>query len=74
MTCDKCKSKRVISYSAKCSDLCHTTYKGKEYDGYVPKIDNDIDEYGDYLQPSICLDCGKVQGKFPKREPDFSGV
>ena len=72
--CDKCGSDRVIQYSAKCSDLCCSQYKGKEYDGYVPKVDTDIDEYGDYLQPSICLECGKVQGKFPKGEPDFSSV
>ena len=72
--CDKCGSDRVISYSAKCSDLCFTRYKGKEYDGYVPRVDIDIDEYGDYLQPSICLECGKVQGKFPKCEPNFDGV
>ena len=72
--CDKCKSKRVIDYSAKCSDLCVTNYKGKGYDGYVPHIDSDIDDNGDYLQPAICLECGKVQGTFPKPEPDFSGV
>lgn len=72
--CDKCKSERVIDFSAKCSDLCYTEYKGKEYYGYVPHIDNDIDDCGDYLQPAICLECGKVQGKFPKPEPDFSGV
>ena len=74
MKCDKCGSERVISYSAKCSDLCSVSYKGKEYSGYVPVIDEDIDEYGDYLQPAICLDCGKVQGKFPKPEPDFSST
>ena len=74
MKCDKCKSDRVISYCAKCSDLCVSEYKGKRYDGYVPRIDSSIDEYGDYLQPAICLDCGKVQGNFPKKDPDFSDV
>lgn len=74
MKCDKCGSDRVISYSAKCSDLCSSNFKGKEHIGYVPKVDSDIDEYGDYLCPSICLNCGKVQGKFPKQDPDFSEV
>ena len=72
--CDKCNSERVIEYSAKCSDLCTTNYKRKERQGYVPIIDRDIDAYGDYLQPAICLDCGKVQGTFPKPELNFSGV
>lgn len=72
--CDSCGSDRVIKFSAKCSDLCWTQYKGEEYDGYVPRIDADIDEYGDYLCPAICLECGKVQGKFPKPDPDFDGV
>lgn len=67
--CDKCGSTRIIRYSAKCRDLCHITFKGKELIG-----DDDIDEYGDYLQPDICLECGKVQGCFPKRDPDFSEV
>ena len=74
MKCDKCGSDRVIVFMAKCSDMCSTQYKGEEHDGYVPRIDNDIDEYGDYLQPKICLECGKVQGTFPKPDPDFSGV
>lgn len=74
LNCDKCKSNRVICYTAKCSDLCFTEYKGKDYDGYVPRVDDDIDKYGDYLQPAICLECGKVQGEFPKKDPDFSNV
>ena len=75
MKCDTCGSDRVIEYSAKCADRCSTRYKGEEHDGYVPKVDGDLnDEYGDGLQPAVCLECGKVQGKFPKPEPDFSGV
>jgi hypothetical protein len=49
-------------------------YKGKEYDGYVPNVDDDLDKGGDYLQPKICLECGQTQGKFPKPDPDFIGV
>jgi hypothetical protein len=72
--CQRCDSDRVIKYSAKCSDLCTTQFKGKEYEGYVPKVDDDLDWCGDYLEPRICLECGQVQGKFPKPDPDFSGV
>ena len=74
MKCDSCGADRVIEFSAKCSDLCTTVYKGKEYDGYVPQIDDDINWGQDHLQPRICLECGKVQGKFPKPDPDFSEV
>jgi len=74
MKCDLCGSDRVIKFEAKCSDQCSTVYKDVERNGYVPRIDDDIDLYGgDYLCPAICLQCGKVQGEFPKPEPDFTG-
>ena len=77
--CDNpdCGSDRVIVFQAKCADRCYTLYNGKEYDGQAPRIGDaeDIsDAKGEYLQPDICLECGKVQGEFPKPEPDFSGV
>lgn len=72
--CDQCGSPRVIVFCAKVSDRCNSQYKGKEYDGYVPRIPGISDEYGDYLKHDICLECGKVQGKFPKPEPNFKEV
>ena len=37
MQCQTCKSDRVVEITSKCSDLCFTTYKGREKDGYVPQ-------------------------------------
>jgi hypothetical protein len=63
--CQSCSSDRILQISAKCSDLCSSSFAklGLEKDGYVP--DFHFAEYGDYLCPSICVECGQVQGKFP---------
>lgn len=73
MTCDKCNSDRIISVSGKTADLCVTEYAGKEKDGYVP-TDTPFGKggYGDYIDFNLCLECGKMQGKFPARDPDTS--
>ena len=63
MKCQRCGSDRVISASAKCSDLCFVSYKGNKHDGYVPS-DMGIGG-GDYLEIELCLECGQSQGKFP---------
>lgn len=83
MNCQRCKSDRVISLSAKCSDLCITSYKDHEKDGYIPDLGHLLRDYaytllhrssyGDYLCPDICLECGQTQGQFPLPDPDFSG-
>jgi hypothetical protein len=68
MSC-KCGSDRLLRISAKCSDLFGMSYKGKEYDGYVPTdIEIGNDGYGDYVSMVICLECGLIQGKFPVSE------
>jgi len=64
MNCQRCNNSRVISISAKCSDLCRVTYpNGVENLGYVPMIEN-IGS-GDCVKFMVCLECGQVQGKFP---------
>ena len=65
-----CKSTRIINICAKHSDLCFTEYQGKEHDGYAPKVKNVC--VGDYTDPTICLECGQVQGKFPVADPDYN--
>lgn len=60
----KCGSERILSVSAKCSDLCFATFGKLEHDGYVPNIPGLSDD-GDYLSIDICADCGKVQGFMP---------
>ena len=66
MACDKCKSDRIMSISGKTSDLFSCQFKGIEHVGYVP---SDIiigkDGWGDYINIDLCMECGKVQGKFP---------
>ena len=63
MTCQNCNSERLADISGKCSDMCSVNVPGfKAYNDYVP---NFIGQWGDYLQFSMCLDCGQIQGKFP---------
>jgi hypothetical protein len=63
MSCQKCKSDRIVNISAKCSDLCTVTFGGQEKNDYVP---NDLGiGGGDYVRFDLCLDCGQIQGAFP---------
>jgi hypothetical protein len=62
MTCT-CEPKRIASINAKCSDLCYIRIGQSEHDGYVPD-DMGIGG-GDYINFDLCLECGKIQGKFP---------
>jgi len=66
MACQNCKSERVASVNAKCSDLFDMDIGEKEYEGYVPG-DVVFGEgcYGDYVRFKVCLDCGQMQGKWP---------
>jgi hypothetical protein len=63
MHCDNCKSDRILSVSGKVSDSCYLQFEDETYEGYVPgKLNIGSD---DYLDMEICMDCGKVQGKYP---------
>lgn len=65
MRCDHpdCRSERILQVSAKSADCCGVTLNGVTHEGYLPK-DLGIGG-GDYVEFKMCLDCGKVQGKFP---------
>lgn len=63
MACQRCSSERIMSISGKCSDMCSVQINDKEHDGYVPR-DLGIGG-GDYIDLSICADCGQKQGTFP---------
>lgn len=69
--CDNntCDSERIFSISAKSSDLNFCEFNGKKHDGYAPLVKNVCS--GDYVDISVCLDCGKVQGKFPVEDPEM---
>ena len=62
-TCFKCGSDRVASIQGKSSDLSDFGYQGWEHSGYLPYVDNICG--GDYIEFSVCLECGQVQGNFP---------
>lgn len=69
MNCQDCKSERILELSAKCSDCCGYTLGNFSSDGYVPAglgIGG-----GDYVEFNLCLDCGKIQGKFPRPLSDI---
>jgi hypothetical protein len=71
-TCQRCESDRILEIVGKTSDLCWARYKEKEHDGYVPTGIGVDDGTGDYLDFSLCLQCGQVQGKFPiRKNPKF---
>ena len=60
-----CGSLRVVRAQAKVSDgLILDMYKSPGDYWYVPD-DMNIGDDSDYLYFSFCLDCGKIQGKFP---------
>lgn len=69
MNCDSCKSERLLRISAKASDLWDWTYQGLDGGGYAPLLRNFCG--GDYLDTTLCLECGKIQGDFPVPDVDM---
>ena len=65
MSCQRCSSDRILSISGKCSDCCtySITNQNLTGDGYVP--DNLNVGGGDYIEFTVCLDCGQQQGIWP---------
>jgi len=70
--CQRCKSQRMLLVNGKCSDLCQLIYQDKEADGYVPYNLNVGG--GDYIEFTVCLECGQVQGTFPVPEETVAEV
>jgi len=68
MSCQKCKSERVLSLSAKCSDMCGYNLGDKSDHGYAPYVNGICG--GDYIEFDTCLDCGQIQGTFPASKID----
>lgn len=63
MACQRCKSERVGSISAKCNDTFGFAMGDVRAEGYV-KSSLGIGS-GDYVEFSYCLDCGQLRGQFP---------
>jgi hypothetical protein len=67
--CQKCSSDRILTASAKCSDRCSAAFGDAEQEsGYVPEGVG-IDDGEDYIYFKVCLECGQMQGEWPKPDP-----
>ena len=75
MTCQRCKSNRIVNILAKCSDGCHFDFpsEGIRRLGYAPRIPYVTGFDEDYVEFSVCLDCGQMQGEFPTAVPKSNG-
>lgn len=65
MKCQRCPSERVIQVTGKCSDCCGVYMDDSKMNGYVPD-DLGIGG-GDYIDFDLCLECGQLQGIFPRK-------
>jgi len=66
MSCQRCKSDRLMSINGKTSDMFSMNSGDKEMDGYVPtNLFFGQDCFGDYISLTFCLDCGQIQAAFP---------
>jgi len=63
-TCEVCGSRSILNVTGKTSDLCCVTYGKHRTDSYVPE-DINIGG-GDYIEFSLCMQCGRVQHFEPK--------
>ena len=71
MICKNCKSNRSLSVSAKCDDRVSLQCNQAEMDNdYLP--DDCGIGGGDYIEFTLCLECGRVQGTWPLPDPAFS--
>ena len=62
--CKNCGSYIMADISGKSSDCNCGDIDGEEFEGYVPE--NIGIGGGDYIEFTWCLDCGMIQGDFPK--------
>lgn len=71
MSCTKCDGNRLLSVSGKSNDLCwaEVPHLGLESDGYAPIVKGVC--HGDYVEVTVCLDCGTVQGFKPMSDKDI---
>lgn len=69
-----CKHKRLLEVGAKASDLQNyaVPHLGLDHDGYAPHITHLCG--GDYIEFSICLDCGVVVGFKPISDEEIIAI
>lgn len=64
--CDRCGSKRLLDVYVQGRDGHSFSYAGIEYEGYSKEGTGLYGNYGDAIDFQLCMECGKVQGVFPK--------
>lgn len=64
--CQRCGSTRMSRVNGKCDD-CFTSCVGRGPDkqGY-PDMKSGISQDHGYMEFSYCIDCGQIQGKWPR--------
>ena len=69
MKCTKCKSERIVSINAKCTDACEFREENSDQETTFKEVPENIffgrGGYGDYINMSFCAECGQIQSKFP---------
>ena len=68
---NQCDSERIVQISAKCSDLCVVSmpYLDREHEGDIP---DDLGIGGaDMVELSFCLECGMLQGEYPRDKTEL---
>ncbi len=64
MNCQKCNSDRVLEVTAKANDLHYYEFKNETADQtYAIEFCNS----GDYTEFKCCMECGQMQGEFPRK-------
>lgn len=61
--CIHCGDDKILYFGGKLSDMGELTYKKYSDESYIPDYSN-IGS-GDYINITFCLNCGKIQDKFP---------
>ena len=62
--CSRCGSSRVLRVTGKVADLCTMALLAESRTGEVdPSLGVGS---GDYLRFRVCLDCGQMQGTWPR--------
>ena len=69
-----CNHERTLHVGAKASDMQNFSvpHLDLEHDGYAPQIPGLCG--GDYIELTVCLDCGHLVGFEPMSDEEISGT
>ena len=70
MTCQRCESDRLLRVDGHSEDRASAYFKDQSREAdYLPYIDDICG--GDDFSITVCLECGQMQGTFPKEDPEL---